>query len=179
MDATPPTFTVAALDRRAALKAALGGAAAAAVLAGPTISSFTVAPPYAAAASGTVLGVVMRKAGSGSQPPTAPCTAGPDTDQGQKRGHADFSRTENPAQICVTITLSTGQSSLGRTVQVFHSAGGSCIGTTTAGTWPDGTQGPHTFCSGILTGADTFVVNIVASSGAGHDDSISYPVTLG
>jgi hypothetical protein len=176
---TPTDSLQAQVERRAALKAALGGAAAAAVLAGPTISSFSVAPPYAAAASGTAT-AVMRKAGSGSQPPVAPCTAGPDATTGQTRGNAVFARTENPAQICATITLSTGQSSLGRTVQFLQSAGGTCLGTTTAtpSTWPDGTQGPFTFCSSILTGATTFVVNLVANGGNGNDDSISEPVTL-
>lgn len=39
------------LDRRAALKAALGGAAAAAILSGPQISGMSVLPSYASAAS--------------------------------------------------------------------------------------------------------------------------------
>jgi hypothetical protein len=173
----PSDSLQAQVERRAALKAALGGAAAAAVLAGPTISSFSVAPPYAAAASGTATSV-MRKAGSGNQPPLAPCTFGPDARTGQTRGTAAFARTENPAQICATITLSTGQPTTSRTIRFYHSADGTCIGTTEAGSWPDGELGPLTYCSPILAGATTFVVNQVASGGNGNDDSISEPVTL-
>lgn len=120
-------------------------------------------PSCAAAASGTAT-PVMRKAASGSQPPTAPCTYGgqsPDVRTGRARGPAVFVVTENPATICATITLSTGQPTTNRT------AGGTCMDTYEAGAWPGEALGPLTYSAPIPAGANTSVEDQVASGGIG------------
>lgn len=48
---SPEARTQAVIDRRSALRAALGGAVAAAVFVGPKVEGFSIAPDYAAAAS--------------------------------------------------------------------------------------------------------------------------------
>ena len=60
--------TASRMDRRTAMKAALGGAAAAAAFSAPRIEGFSLAPDYAAASSGTTTTTTTTT--------TAPCTSG-------------------------------------------------------------------------------------------------------
>ncbi|MEO6628482.1 MAG: hypothetical protein ABIP03_07910, partial [Aquihabitans sp.] len=164
-------------DRRAAMKAALGGAAAAAVMTAPRIGNFTIVPPYAAAASGSATGALLKATNGSAGYPANFCTAG--TGANAARGSATFVRSGSPATICVTITLSTGTDITGRTVTIFQSNNVGCVGSTVAGTWAASpAQGPQTFCVAVMDGATKFFVNLDISGGTGNQAWASTVVTL-
>ena len=164
-------------DRRAAMKAALGGAVAAAAMTAPRITNFTVVPSYAAAYSGSATGNLTKATVGSAGYPSNFCTVGTATNVA--RGSASFVRSGTPATICVTITLSTGTSITGRSVTIFQSNASGCLGSTVVGTWAAApAAGPQTFCAAVLAGATKFFVNLDISGGTGNQAWASTVVTL-
>jgi hypothetical protein len=170
-DHEPPTHTDASeptTDRRALLKKA--------VVAGglfwtmPAIDS--VLSPAAAASGTTTVGVFKTINGNNfPDPPLATlCTVGAVGNSG--RGSATFVRSESPATICVTVTLSTGTSAVGRDVYILQSSSVGCVGgsATRVGVWAASPAlGPQTFCAPVDSGAAWFVVALQLSGGGGVD----------
>lgn len=157
--------------------------AAGASLAGVALTTVALASP-AAAASGSVTGVQLVKSLNGANvvdPPLS--TLCLDGGLGNSvRGTCTFSRTETPATISVTITLSTGTSAVGRFVYILQSVSpGSCVGGTSSpvGTWAASpAAGPQTFSARIVNSADRFIVTLQLSGGGGVDGWTSIPVIL-
>lgn len=161
-------------SRRRLLKT--GGAS----LAGAALITVALASP-AAAASGTVSGVPLVKDVNGNGDPSLAtiCVTGGLANSG--RGFCSFLRTETPALISVTVTLTTGTSAVGREVYILQSTGTGCVGGTAApvGTWAAAPAlGPQTFTAPIVTSATTFVIALQLSGGGGVNGWSSYPTTL-
>ena len=161
-------------SRRKLLKA--GGAS----LTGAALITVALASPVAAA-SGTVSGVPLVKDvnGNGDPPLSTICLTGGLANSG--RGFCSFTRTESPATISVTITLTTGTSAVGRTVYILQSTATTCVGGTAApvGVWAASPAlGPQTFTAAIVSSATTFVVALQLSGGGGVNGWSSYPTTL-
>lgn len=163
-------------SRRTLLKAA--GAS----LAGAALITAALASP-AAAASGTIGGVPLVKSLNGNNDPDPPlpllCLVGGVGNSG--RGSCVFARTETPAMIRVTVTLSTGTSAVGRSVYILQSVSGSCVGGTVSmvGTWAASPAlGPQTFSAAIVAPATHFVIALQLSGGGGVDGWSSYRVNL-
>ena len=167
--------TTSDLSRRKLLKVA--GAS----LTGAALITVALASPVAAA-SGTVGGVPLVKDVNGNTdvPLSTVCLTGGVANSG--RGFVTFTRTESPATISVTISLTTGTSAVGRFVYILQSTAGSCVASTTApvGTWVAvPALGPQTFTAPIVGSATTFVVALrVAGGGSGVNGWSSYPTTL-
>ena len=162
-------------SRRALLRkaAAVGGL----LWAVPTIDSFV---SVAAASSGTTTATLFKTVSGNQNPPlTSVCTSGALTSN--VRGAAVWTRSEGPATICVTVTLSNGTSTTGRDVYILQSSTGGCLaGTVTpVGSWAaTPAAGPQTFCTPIVSGATRFVVALQLSGGAGNDSYASSKVIL-
>lgn len=157
--------------------------AAGASVAGATLITVALASP-AAAASGTAT-VAVVKSLNGNNDPDPPlgtlCEIGGVGNSG--RGTSVFVRTETPAMISVTITLTTGTSAVGRAVYILQStSSGTCAQFAPfvqAGTWSAiNPIGPQTFSAAIVPGATRFVIALQLSGGGGVDGWSSSPVTL-
>jgi hypothetical protein len=175
IDAAASTTTVRP-SRRTVL---MGAAGVTAFWAVPTIASFT---SPAAAASGQATSGLF-KATSGNTPlPANICTAG--AGSSVNRGSVTLTRSENPATISISITLSTGQTATGRSILVLQANANGCLvnvadPAAAVGTWAaTPAQGPQVFSAPIASGADRFVVVMVASGGGGNDDTASNVVIL-
>ena len=163
-------------SRRKLLRAAAAG------VGGATLITVALASP-AAAASGTVT-VALVKSLNGANDPDPPlaslCLVGGVGNSG--RGSAVFTRTETPAVIKVTITLTTGTSAVGRGVYILQSSSATnCVGGTTGsvGTWAASPAlGPQTFSAPIVPGATRFIVGLQLLGGGGVDGWSSTPATL-
>lgn len=165
------------IQRRNLLKKA--AAAGGVIWAVPTIDSFL---SVAAAASGTVT-VPLRKSLNGNNTPdpalSVLCTTGGIGNS--VRGSTVWVRSEGPATICVTITMTTGTSAEGRTVFILQAGADGCIGgtATPVGTWATSPAGgPQTYCAPIEAGATLFVVALTFSGGGGVDGWSSEVVAL-
>lgn len=162
------------LSRRKLLRLAGAG------LTGAALVTVALASP-AAARSGTGTVDVVKSVNNNDNPSlTTLCLGG---GQGNsKRGISTFTRSEGPATISVTITMTTGTSAVGRTVYILQSSSPtSCVGgtVTPAGNWSASfPSGPQTFTAPIVTGANRFVVALQLSGGGGVDGWSSYPVVL-
>ncbi|MCY7300856.1 MAG: hypothetical protein LH616_16820, partial [Ilumatobacteraceae bacterium] len=150
-------------------------------LAGAGLITVALASP-AAAASGTVSGVPLVKDVNNNTNVSRNqlCLVGGVGNSG--RGTCVFSRTETPALIGVTITLSTGTSAVGRDVYILQSTSSTaCVGGTLSrvGVWAASPAlGPQTFSAPIVSSATRFVIALQLSGGGGVDGWSSYPVTL-
>jgi hypothetical protein len=164
------------IDRRRFIKGAgVTVGAAGALWAAPAIGGF-VSP--AAAVSGTSTTSFVKSSNGSTDPAlTTLCQSGGQSPA--SRGTAVFKRTESPATICVTCTMSTGTTVAGRDIFILQSdSSGTCLGgtTTPAGTWAASpAAGPQTFCSPIISGATKFVVAQQVSGGGGNDGWSSTP----
>lgn len=163
-------------SRRKLLRAAGAG------LTGAALITVALASP-AAAASGSVSGVALVKTLNGNNNPDpalfALCTVGGVGNSG--RGSCVFARTEGPATISVTVTLTTGTSAVGRAVYILQSASGTCVGgdVTQVGTWAASPAlGPQVFTAPIVSGANRFVIALQLSGGGGVDGWSSGPVVF-
>jgi hypothetical protein len=154
--------------------------AAGASMTGAAIVTVALASP-AAAASGTVT-VQLVKSVNGSSDPTIGTICSVGGVGNSVRGTCVFRRTETPATISVTITLSTGTSAVGRDVYLLQSVPPStCVGgtATRVGVWAASPpQGPQTFSAPIGNSATRFVVALQLSGGGGVDGWSSSPVLL-
>ena len=163
-------------SRRKLLRAAGAG------LTGAALITVALASP-AAAASGRVSGVALVKTLNGNNSPDpallALCTVGGVGNSG--RGSCVFARTEGPATISVTVTLSTGTSAVGRAVYILQSASGTCVGgyVTQVGIWATSPAlGPQVFTAPIVSGANRFVIALQLSGGGGVDGWSSGPLAF-
>jgi hypothetical protein len=175
------------IDRRAAMKAALGGAATAAVLAAPRVEGFRLVPDYAAAATATAGGGLQKDpngtlANRCTTASTIGCTyAGgpPNGCSNAGRGSVSFTRTDSTNTISVTITLDSGPDITGRDIYILQSNGTSCLATTYVGDWlASPANGPQTFTATIVSGARLFAVHMPVSGGGGTDIYTSFQVNL-
>lgn len=167
-DETPTPSGAPDTDRRALLKKA--------VVAGglfwtvPVIDS--VLSPAAAVSGTTIVGLFKTINGNNLPDPALPalCTTGAVGNSG--RGSVTFVRSESPATICATVTLSTGTSAVGRDVYILQSTSVGCVGgtVTRVGVWAASPAlGPQTFCAPIVSGATSFVIALQLSGGGGVD----------
>ncbi len=171
-----PSDASTSISRRRLIAGA--GVAAGAVWVTPTVLSLDAA----AAASGSFT-TGLFKSGNGSANPALStlCQNGAQSSAG--RGTAVFKRTEGPATICVTVTLSTGADASSRDIFILQSnSSGTCVGgtVTPVGTWAlSPAAGPQTFCAPIVSGATQFVIAQQLTGGGGNDGwSSSPPVSL-
>ena len=185
--ATSDSAHPSALDRRAAMKAALGGAAAAAVLAAPRVDGFRLVPDYAAAATATAGGGLQKDpngtlANRCTTATSIGCTyaGGPPSGcSNAGRGSTTFTRTDSTNTISVAITLDSGPDITGRDIYILQSNGGSCVATTYVGDWAAApANGPQTFTATIASGATLFAVHMPVSGGGGTDIYTSFQVNL-
>lgn len=156
-------------SRRNLLKA--GGAS----LAGAAIITVALPSPAAAASGSATVALVKDVNNNQNRPVLTICSTG---GQGNSvRGSCTFVRTETPALISVTITLTTGTSAVGRDVYIMQSIGSSCVGgtATPVGVW---VAGPQTFVAPIVNSATRFVIAMLQSGGGGVDTWSSLPVVL-
>ena len=165
------------LSRRKLLRLAGAG------LTGAALVTVALASPAAARSGTGTVDLVKSLNGNNDPDPPLPtlCTIGGVGNSG--RGTSVFTRSEGPARIRVTVTLSTGTSAVGRDVYILQSktSPSSCVGGTGArvGVWAASPAlGPQTFTAPIVTGANRFVVALQLSGGGGVDGWSSYPVVL-